>query len=1035
MRRFARTWLPLIAVLTALAGCATPPPGAYVTPPESVRSATGVGLGQDASGEACNQLPGGAPGLFDIYCGTWKQPAARLRAGGPVPPDGLMGLATGGDWRAGLALRYACDPPTATTILDRQPALLLQCVRRIGGWRQVALVAAVNDKVWLADGILPTLPVMERAIGVQSGRLSGQASTLARSEADALLATQLAAHAFSAGDVGQYEQLMALGARANLAENFAAAEVAYRAALALQQKALGRDNPDTVTPLMHLALQVSDQGHFAAADILFRQAATLAPHAADRAAPARLLHYRALDAVNRGRYEQALSLLDQAQQAYQALIPPDVLAGGTAAATPVASLPGANLPGAAGDLLPNQRLMVDPGLQSALMGLIETLRYRSIVLRAQGRTADSAAAIAAARSLATANGMVMPLVSARLARTSGATADAAGDLSDADAQLTLSAADFNQILPDTRPVALTALLRARDALRQGQTGRALEMCALGTKLLRDLPAGTEPALLSPCLAAYAAEARHRPADSQSLLAAMFETAELLQDSTTSRQITAAAARLAAGARDPRVAEAIRRRQDAAETLAELYRARDALAQPPPPGSPPIPPADRDPAGLDRRIATAQGELTDADSALQEAAPNYGQLVQQVVPASAVLAALRPGEAFLAIALTGDGGWVFLLKDGRITAAPSGADVGRVTGLVQRVRASLQPDAAGRPPAFDTAAAQAIYQAVVAPVAAPLAGTSALVVAPFGPLLSLPFGLLLTGPADPADLAGAPWLIRRMTIAHVPAAANFVSLRRTAGGSRARHAWFGFGDFRPVTLAQAERSFPGAACADSARLFADLPRLPFAARELAAAQQVFAAGGADTMLGPAFTAANVMRADLTDYRILHFATHTLLPTDLRCQPEPAIVTSAPAGAPDAAGALLTTDAVVGLKLDANAIILSGCNSGGPNNATAGDSLSGLARAFFYAGARALLVTHWSINDQTSGYLVVGTLRRIAEDPGLGLASALADTQRAMLAGAGTSMPAEVAHPFHWAAFALIGEGGAPNPRLTRTDRVP
>ena len=77
---------------------------------------------------------------------------------------------------------------------------------------------------------------------------------------------------------------MALGARANLAENFAAAEQAYRAALAVQQKALGRDDPDTVQPLMHLALQVSDQGRFAEADTLFAQAETLAPRATDRLA-------------------------------------------------------------------------------------------------------------------------------------------------------------------------------------------------------------------------------------------------------------------------------------------------------------------------------------------------------------------------------------------------------------------------------------------------------------------------------------------------------------------------------------------------------------------------------------------------------------------------------------------------------------------------------------------------------------------------------------------------------------------------------
>lgn len=297
MRRYAKAWL----ILLALAGCALPPPSAYVTPPGSPPAGAAVGVGKDASGEACNQLASGAPGVWDIYCGDWKEPAAHIRAGGAVPAGGLSGLATAGDWRDGLDFRYQCDAPTATSILGDQPALLLQCTRRIGGWRQVALVTAVGGKAWLADGILPTLPVMERAIGVQSGVVSAEATTLPPSAANALLANQLAAHAFSAGDVGQYEQLMALGARANLAENFAAAEVAYRAALALQQKALGRENPDTVTALTALALQVSNQGHFADADILFHQATVLAPKATDRAAVARLLHYRALDAVNRGR--------------------------------------------------------------------------------------------------------------------------------------------------------------------------------------------------------------------------------------------------------------------------------------------------------------------------------------------------------------------------------------------------------------------------------------------------------------------------------------------------------------------------------------------------------------------------------------------------------------------------------------------------------------------------------------------------------------------------------------------------------------
>jgi CHAT domain-containing protein len=290
------------------------------------------------------------------------------------------------------------------------------------------------------------------------------------------------------------------------------------------------------------------------------------------------------------------------------------------------------------------------------------------------------------------------------------------------------------------------------------------------------------------------------------------------------------------------------------------------------------------------------------------------------------------------------------------------------------------------------------------------------------LLSLPFEVLLTGPAEPTDLAGAPWLVGKFTLAHVPAPSNFVSLRKIATGSRATRPWFGFGDFHPVTLAQAERTFTGAGCVESAKLLAGLPPLPYARKELDAARALLGANASDELLGPAFTADAVLKARLKDYRILQFATHALLPAELRCQSEPAIITSAPPNAPSASGALLTASQVVGLDLDADLVVLSACNSGGPGGTTAGESLSGLARAFFYAGARSLEVTHWSVNDQVAAFLVADTLRRLRENPNLGIAGALRDAQVAMLADAGKGLPTEIAHPFFWAPFAVIGEGG-------------
>ena len=153
------------------------------------------------------------------------------------------------------------------------------------------------------------------------------------------------------------------------------------------------------------------------------------------------------------------------------------------------------------------------------------------------------------------------------------------------------------------------------------------------------------------------------------------------------------------------------------------------------------------------------------------------------------------------------------------------------------------------------------------------------------MLSIPFSVLLTGPADANRLTEAPWLVRRESITHVPTAKNFVALRRIAGTSRATHPWFGFGgEFVPATLEQASRTFLGIECADSAELFASLPRLPFTSRELDAGRELLGASEQDQLLGQAFTVDAVRRAPLIDYHVLHFSTHALLPGELPCENE-------------------------------------------------------------------------------------------------------------------------------------------------------
>ena len=142
----------------------------------------------------------------EVICGTWQQPAAVVRAG----PQGGARYADVARHRRRVARRRWTSASSArrrrsTSILGDQPALLLQCTRRIGGWPQVALVASVDGRTWLADGILPTLPVMERSIGILSGRVAPGAADAAAVRGRCAAGQPLAARAFGAGDVGQFD--------------------------------------------------------------------------------------------------------------------------------------------------------------------------------------------------------------------------------------------------------------------------------------------------------------------------------------------------------------------------------------------------------------------------------------------------------------------------------------------------------------------------------------------------------------------------------------------------------------------------------------------------------------------------------------------------------------------------------------------------------------------------------------------------------------------------------------------------------------
>jgi CHAT domain-containing protein len=201
-------------------------------------------------------------------------------------------------------------------------------------------------------------------------------------------------------------------------------------------------------------------------------------------------------------------------------------------------------------------------------------------------------------------------------------------------------------------------------------------------------------------------------------------------------------------------------------------------------------------------------------------------------------------------------------------------------------------------------------------------------------------------------------------------------------------------------------------------------LPETADELCAVARASGAAESAVHLGEKFTETTIkaLSADggLARARYVHFATHGLLAGETEIMSagnaEPALILSPPEKATTNDDGLLTASEITQLKLDAEWVILSACNTAaGESDKPGAEALSGLARAFFYAGARALLVSHWAVNSDATVKLITKAFDELKADQSIGRAEAL---RRSMLTLVGTE---GYAHPALWAPFVVVGEG--------------
>ncbi len=480
------------------------------------------------------------------------------------------------------------------------------------------------------------------------------------------------------------------------------------------------------------------------------------------------------------------------------------------------------------------------------------------------------------------------------------------------------------------------------------------------------------------------------------------------------------------------------------------------------------PGKRDQKAIDdlrAALTAAEKRLAEQNATLEKNFPNYAELSNpRPLEIAQVRKLLGPDEALILYLVNEKESFVWAVTQNRLEWQVIDQQKGDLEKQIATLRQSLDPvaavDTGGRGlsreqvcrglarlnkpcDAYDTDLERAhrLYVGLLQPIAKAIKGKRHLMIVPSGPLTGLPFHMLVTSPPPASGelserFKKAQWLIRQHAVTILPSVSSLRALRVFAQKGQAKRPFIGFGDpdfFKPTEkknkrgrtrAVQATRGYASyfrGELADVEKLSGVIPPLPDTADELRAVGKVFNAAKSEIVLGRRASETGIKtlssRGKLDDYRIVHFATHGLIAGEIAGLGEPALALSLPSKATVTDDGLLMASEVAQLKLNADWVVLSACNTAAGDKPGA-EAFSGLARAFFYAGARTMLVSHWPVISEAAVKLTTAAFSEMEASPGIGRAEAL---RRSMLRLIDEGTPSQ-RHPSYWAPFVVVGEGG-------------
>ena len=782
--------------------------------------------------------------------------------------------------------------------------------------------------------------------------------------------------------------------------------------------------------LLLAGLADSNLSYFDSAEARFKQAEALLQANASVSGAAILdrkrLAYVALDLLNRQDFDNALASLNRLTRTTDSghpLLDPAVLVGLNQ---------GPPRKGGRGV----DRLMTAPDADTLSQLVIDAQANwaRSIVLLAQGKPAEALVVLGGAdvdiallvseRVSQQQIQWLIARVERQRARLLLATGNPAAALAAIDRAITgLRRAQLNG---EIGPVLAEAQFERAAIIARDPGGKDAAIAQFGTAINELVAANVQglvpPASVGDYFDLLIADARANP--SGTAADRFFKATQVIADPAIARQFIELQSLVASS---PALASKKQDEQDLEREISRLrFEAAEAQAT--------------DPAKAKTLAAqsdTAESQLFQLQGELQRD-PSYGAVNDSAASIADVQKVLLPGEVFFKLTAVRDSLFGVLIDhDGPVIYR-----VAQPEKVVEKVAARLRDSIDGggaKLNFFDVGAANALFQLVSGPVTARLLAAQALIVDGGGPLQRIPVGVLVSDKASvaayaasrktaPYDYSKVDFLARHMPVSVALSPRSLIVARGLAPSS-APQPFMGFAQHAPVPLAMqvaAGLVSVGSNCKAERTAIAALTRAlqPISAKELDRAGAALGLAHVPALTGAAFTDTAVLQmTDLNQFQVLHFATHGLTEGQWGCSTSPPGLVTSMDGPQSAA--ILSFDKIARLKLDANLVVLSACDTSagvsiGLARATgqeeAGASLEGLVRAFLAANARAVLSTYWPISNAGESEDLMADFYRSARTGTIG--DALRKAQTAILVKPASS------HPFYWGAFFIVGDSHKP-----------